>query len=193
MSIWRRVYDDRRSVALPLLVALLINAGVWLLGVLPLQTRLSAAEADSREAAVELVNARRIGEQASEASASRGQADTQLKAFYDTILPGDFATAVKTTNIWLQQAARDVGLTFRQSQFDREPVDDSRLTRAYSTVSLTGGYADLRRFLHALETAEEFIVLERVELIEADSNQEGGGPISIDIVVSTYFVASASR
>jgi hypothetical protein len=164
MSIWRRVYEDRRAVALPLVVALLVNVGVWLIGVLPLQTRLSAAEAD-----------------------------TQLKAFYSTVLPADYATAVKTTNIWLQQAAIDAGLAFRSSRFDREPLSDSRLTRAYSTVSLTGRYADLRRFLHALETAEEFIALERVELIDANADEQGGGPIGIEIVVSTHFAASGAR
>ena len=193
MSIWRRVYEDRRAVALPLVVALLVNVGVWLIGVLPLQTRLSAAEAESRDALVELVHARRVAEQAGQASDSRGQADTQLKAFYSTVLPADYATAVKTTNIWLQQAAIDAGLAFRSSRFDREPLSDSRLTRAYSTVSLTGRYADLRRFLHALETAEEFIALERVELIDANSDEQGGGPIGIEIVVSTHFAASGAR
>jgi Tfp pilus assembly protein PilO len=193
MSIWRRVYEDRRAVALPLVVALLVNVGVWLIGVLPLQTRLSAAEAESRDALVELVHARRVAEQAGQASDSRGQADTQLKAFYSTVLPADYATAVKTTNIWLQQAAIDAGLAFRSSRFDREPLSDSRLTRAYSTVSLTGRYADLRRFLHALETAEEFIALERVELIDANADEQGGGPIGIEIVVSTHFAASGAR
>jgi Tfp pilus assembly protein PilO len=161
--------------------------------VLPLQTRLSAAEAESRDALVELVHARRVAEQAGQASDSRGQADTQLKAFYSTVLPADYATAVKTTNIWLQQAAIDAGLAFRSSRFDREPLSDSRLTRAYSTVSLTGRYADLRRFLHALETAEEFIALERVELIDANADEQGGGPIGIEIVVSTHFAASGAR
>ena len=193
MSIWRRVYQDRRAVMLPLLMALVLNIGVWLLGVVPFRTRLSAAEADAREAAVELVNARRIAEQAAQAAASRSQADAQLKAFYGSVLPSDYPTAVKTTNAWVQQAATDAGLAFRSSRFEREPVDESRLSRAVSNVSLTGQYVDLRRFLHALEVAEEFIVLERVELVDTTANQQGGGAIGIEAVVSTFFVAPESR
>jgi hypothetical protein len=192
VSVWRRVYEDRRSVALPLLVALIANLAVWMLLVLPLRTSLASAESDARDADVDLVNARRLGERATEVSESRGHADTQLGEFYGRILPQNFAVAVKTTNAWLQQAARDAGLEFRQSHFEYEPIDDSRLIRAFSTVSLIGDYPAIRRFLHAVETAEEFIVLERVELMEGSSGSGGGG-IGIEVTVSTYFVAAGQR
>ena len=36
---------------------------------------------------------------------------------------------------------------------------------------LTGEYRDIRRFLHQLETAPEFLVLERVELKQSENEK----------------------
>jgi hypothetical protein len=56
-------------------------------------------------------------------------------------------------------------------------------------MGLQGRYAEIRRFLHAVETAEEFIVIERVELAQSDTTQLGAdNTLAIEIVVSTYFL-----
>jgi Tfp pilus assembly protein PilO len=189
MSLWRRIFQERRAVLLPLVLVLVANIAVLLLAVVPLRSSMGAAEAEESTALAELAQAKRLGTQSTAAAASRQQADLQLKQFYGDVLPRDFATAVKTTTFWLQQAARDAGLSFRSSHFDPKPLEDSRLTKATATMGLQGRYAEIRRFLHAVETAEEFIVVERVELAQSDTTQLGAdNTLAVEIVVSTYFL-----
>lgn len=187
----RRIYEERRGLILPLALALVANILVLLLVVLPMQAGLAAAEAAEREAVVDLSNARLVNEQANEAAASRESADGQLQAFYGQVLPPDSATARKTTNLWLQQAALDAGLTFDRQDFATEPVEDSRLTRARAQIVLAGRYTDIRRFLYAVERAEEFIIVERVELAQSGS-VDGNDRLGVVVNVSTYFPTPAS-
>jgi Tfp pilus assembly protein PilO len=150
---------------------------------------MASLEAEEGVALADLAAAKRLGAQAKAAVASRQQADVQLKRFYGSVLPKDFPTALKTTTAWLQQAARDAGLSFRSSRFEPEQLDDSRLSRASATMILEGRYAEIRRFLHAVETAEEFIAIESVELAQSDTTQLGGDTrLSVEIVASTYFL-----
>jgi Tfp pilus assembly protein PilO len=189
MTLWRRVYMERRAWLLPLTVVLAANIGVLLLAVLPFQGSMASLEAEESVALADLALARRLSTQAKGAVASRQQADVQLKEFYGAVLPKDFPTALKTTTAWLQQAAADAGLSFRSSRFEPEEVDESQLSRASATMILQGRYAEIRRFLHAVETAEEFIVIESVELAQSDTTQLGGDTtLSVEIVASTYFV-----
>lgn len=194
MSLWRRIYGERRAWLLPIAVVLIANLGVFMLAVVPLRTSMAAAEAQEREAAADHANARRAAEQATAAANSRQQADVQLKQFYGSVLPQDFATARKTATLYLEQAAVDAGLLFRSSHFVPESMKDSRLSRAAGTLVLQGRYTDIRRFLHAVETAEEFIVIERVELAQAEATQPGSdAALGIEIAISTYFLTPAAR
>ena len=64
---------------------------------------------------------------------------------------------------------------------------DTSLPRAYSTVNLRGRYQDIREFLHAVETASEFLVVERVDLAQP-SSQASTGALDVAVIVSTFFV-----
>ncbi|HWB29058.1 MAG TPA: GspMb/PilO family protein [Vicinamibacterales bacterium] len=192
MSLWARVYEDRRRVILPLAVLVAVAIAVLLLGVWPLQSRVAASETAALQARVELSTARRLERQAREAAANRTHADADLQTFYADVLPRDFATATRTTNRWLLEAAREAGLEFKASHFDWAPVRDSRLSRAFSTVTLSGNYASIRRFLYAMETASEFIVVEQVGLAEASSTRGNSGTLDVSLSVSTYFLSPAA-
>ena len=194
MSLWGRIYQERRRVLLPLALVLIANVAAFLLAVVPLQSSMEATETDERAAAAELANAKRVSDRANAASKSRVQADAQLKEFYGSILPKNFATAQKTTSAWLEQASADAGLSFKSSRFLLDDKDDSRLTRASTTTTLQGRYADIRRFLHAVESAEEFIVVERVEIVQSDTTQLGrDNALTVELTVSTYFLAPGPR
>ena len=52
-------------------------------------------------------------------------------------------------------------------------------------LPLEGSYADLRRFLQAVEQSELFMVVERIGLREASV----GGKLELDISSGTYFDA----
>ena len=135
-----------------------------------------------------------IERQTDQAASGRGTAESELKRFDGDVLPRDFPTATRTTNLWLQRAARDAGLEFQASRFEAKEVRDSRLMRAYSTVTLVGRYANIRKFLAAMEAAKEFVILERVELAQTDSTQQGpNDQLEIALAVSTYFPMAASQ
>jgi len=192
MTLWRRIYAERRRVLLPLIVASVANLVVLLFGVLPLGRSVAAAETEAQNAIMNLASARHLQRQARDASASRDRADRELRQFYTTILPKDFAVAAKTTNRWLQEAARDAGLQYRGANFAWEAGRESPLSRAWSDVTLRGRYADIRRFLRAVEAAEEFLVVERVELAQpAMSGAEG--MLEVSLLVSTFFVTEPAR
>lgn len=188
MTLWRRVYAERRRVLLPLIVAALVNVAVFVLVVLPLGRSVASAEVAAQNATLSLASARQLERQARNASASRERADRELQQFYTAVLPDSFAVASRTANRWLQEAARDAGLSFRGANFAWEEVRESPLSRAYSDVTLRGRYADIRRFLHAVESAAEFLVVERVELAQSSTNTPANaGVLEVSLLVSTFF------
>jgi Tfp pilus assembly protein PilO len=53
---------------------------------------------------------------------------------------------------------------------------------------LSGTYADMRAFIHQLETAPEFVVIDNVELTEGAE----GGVLGLTLELSTYYRNAAS-
>ena len=49
---------------------------------------------------------------------------------------------------------------------------------------LSGAYRDIRRFIHALETAPEFVVIEEIVLSQGDETEAGE---VLSLVLSTYY------
>jgi Tfp pilus assembly protein PilO len=192
MSLWRRIYAEHRRVLLPLIAASVANLVVLLVAVLPLGRSVAAAEAEAQNAAMSLVSARQLERQARNATTSRDRAEKELRQFHTGILPKDFAVAAKTTNRWLQQAARDAGLEYRGANFAWEAVRESPLSRAWSDVTLRGRYADIRRFLHAVESADEFLVVERLELAQPTMSA-AEGMLEVSLLVPTFFVTEPAR
>jgi Type II secretion system (T2SS), protein M subtype b len=189
MSLWRRVYQERRSVVLPLVVFLLANVGVYVLGVLPLGRSVESDRTAAFDALAGLGAARLVDTTAKNARARKEQADLELKKFYGDVLPTGASGAVNIVSFWLQQTAEAAGLQFKSNQTSQEPVKDSRLTRVASTVTLRGDYANVRRFLYAAETAPQFVVIEKVRLAEpANSDSATGGGLELVLDVSTYYV-----
>lgn len=194
MGFWRRVYDERRRVLLPLIVAAVANLALLLLVVLPLSRGVAATETAAQNAALSLASARQMERQARSATASRERADRELTQFYSGILPDSFAVAERTANRWLAQAARESGLEYRGANFAWEQVRESSLSRAYSNATLRGRYADIRRFLHAVETADEFLVVERLELGQSSTTTAGNSSLlEVSLLVSTFFVTESPR
>ena len=187
MSLWRRIFEERKQVLLPLGIALVANIAVLMLAVLPLQTAVASADARAVGAMRELGDARRLDRQVTQARTGKVRADEELHKFYTEVLPRDFPTAQTTTNLWLTQAAEDAGLSFKGSHFDWDAIRDSALSRAFSRVTLEGRYPNIRRFLYDVEKAKEFIVVEKVELAEQGDQPAANGLLEVSLVVATYF------
>lgn len=190
MTLWRRIFTERRAVILPVLLLLAANIGVLLLVVLPLQTSVAGLETARDSSILTLSQARNIERSAKAAMTSRQRADVELEKFYAEVLPRDLVTATKATNLWIQHAARDAGVTYTAAAFDYVPLRDSKLTRAFARITLSGRYPNIKKFLYALETAEEFIVVEKVELTEpggATPSQQG--VLEVSMTVATYYLS----
>lgn len=187
MSLARRVFVERRRVVLPLLVFLIANVAVLGLVVWPLEQSVAGAGEAREQAILSLAAARKQEKDANDQRAGKARADVELRKFYSETLPKDFASARNLTNFWLGRVAEQSRLTFRTGQYESEPVRGSNLVRFKGEVTLFGDYADIRKFLYEVETAQEFVIIEKVALSQPNAAQ-GGAQLELALSVVTYFM-----
>jgi hypothetical protein len=190
MSLTRRVFVERRRVVLPLVVFLAANAAVLGLVVLPLQRSVAGAEEARVQAAMNLEAARKLQKATGDQKSGKARADVELKKFYTEVLPKDFASARNLTNFWLGRIAEESRLTYRAGQYESEEVRDSGLMRFKGEVTLVGEYGDIRRFLYEVETAQQFVIIEKVALSQPGVAQ-AGAQLELALSVVTYYPAAS--
>ena len=190
MKLFARVYRERRRVVLPLLVLLVANVAVLALVIFPLQRRVQATVDGESRALAQMASAKREDTDARMAQTRKQEVDVELVKFYKEILPRDLASAQVTTQLWLATVARNHGVMFQQSTDRHAEVRDSRLTKVTSEATLSGTYRDIRRFLYAVESAPQFVIIEEVQLGDTGTSaqQSAKGELEIAIKASTYFV-----
>jgi hypothetical protein len=185
MSLARRILSEKRGVVIPLVVALLINVGVYALAVYPLGVK-SATAADRAAAAA---SARQAAERdmasAGALVAGKARADEELATFYQKVLPSDPDAARRITYARLPALARKANMKFtqRHAEEDTQTQKDSQLGRVRTRIVLEGDYRSVRQFLYELETTPEFIIVDDVTLAQADADR----PLALTVEVSTYY------
>jgi Tfp pilus assembly protein PilO len=182
-DIKRIVAEHRRAVWL-IAAALILNAALLALVVLPLSQKVRGGEQQSQSAIAELANARRDFNAARATVTGKGQADSELKKFYQEVLPLDQSGARRILYLNIDQLARKSNLTVVRYNFDPETDRRSSLHKLTMTLNLEGEYNNIRRFIHQLETSPEFRVLESVALAQGEEGERG---LSVTALVSTYF------
>lgn len=192
MTLWSRIFAERRAVLLPVIVLLVVNVAVLLLGVLPLSRSVTSVADAAASARLDLANARRVEVQAKAQRDGTDRAVLEMRKFYDDVLPTSFAEGIRVTNFWLQGVAAEYGVKFRTGQWEPEDIRDSRLIQLTGTATLTGDYSDIRKFLYHVETAEQFVVIESVELSQANVGQ-ADADIEVTLKISTYYLAPDAR
>jgi len=194
MTLWRRVYREQRAVTLPVLVLLAANVGVLALGVAPLKRSVTGLETEREDARHNLQLARLAEQRARNEVASKQTAIEQLRRFYSGILPTDYASASKLVGDFLQARARETGLVMQRSQAELAEVKDSRLKRVIGKVTLRGDYTNIRKFLYAVETAPEFVIVDRVTLNQAaDMRSSASGVLDITLDVTTFYLPPGAQ
>lgn len=183
-SLLRRVFAERRRTVLLLLAALVANVAVYIAVVSPLGRQV--ANVTEREAASERELEAARAEHAAAAGTLTGtdRATTELGTFYADILPPDLAGARRLTHLRLPQLAARSGLRYQRAEYEEETERGSALRRLRSSMTLSGSYADMRAFIHAVETAPEFVVLDNVQLREG---AEDTGALAVVLELSTYY------
>ena len=184
----RRIVSEHRRVVYLLVGALLVNIALYALVVYPLSQRVRTGQEQAGDATRELVAARKTFESARGTVTGTKEADAELLKFYEDVLPPDLSGARRTLYPHLDQLARKANLATVRYRFDPEEGKTGDLRKLTMTLSLSGEYSNVRRFIHELETAPEFLVLESV-VVTSDSEDRD---LDLTARVATYYRATGN-
>ena len=83
----------------------------------------------------------------------------------------------------------ETNLDYERSSYSPSVETDSTLTRLGIQLVLSGSYANMRAFIYELETADEFVVIDNIQLSE-----DGGDASSlvVSLELSTYYRTPSS-
>ena len=188
MGLVRRVMAEHRRLVIPLSVALVVNVLAYALIVYPLSQRVANVTQRNQAAEESLAQAKAEHGQASGTLTGKARASTELTTFYNEVLPRDLSGARRLTYLRLAQLARELNLRFESGTYTPTDERGSTLTRLKIVLGLAGTYADIRTFIHALESSPEFVVIDNVELAEGAE----GGNLAVTLELSTYYRNTAS-
>lgn len=183
-SILKRIFVEKRSLIVPLGIAILVNIAVYALVVYPLGVKSAGAASRAEAAAVSLRAAEQDFASARALVAGKSRAEQELSTFYGKVLPGSFEAAVRLMYTPLPTAARKANVKLVNRRFDTTGLGrDARLGRFHLFVSLQGAYESFRQFIYELETAPEFVIIEDVTMAQIESDK----PLTITLELSTYY------
>ena len=184
MTLLRRIASDHRRLVTAVALLLAVDGLLYAVALYPWSQRVARAEADAAAAEIRLAQVRAAWETATRTGASTTRAEERLEQFYTEVLPTDFAGARAILSPYLDRLARESALVLERQSSVSEREAGSRLSRLRTTMVLAGRYEDVRRFIHVLETAPEFILVEDVVLGQGNASDEG---LVLTLGVSTYY------
>jgi Tfp pilus assembly protein PilO len=185
----RRVLTEKRRLILPIVIALVVNIALFAIVVYPLSKKVAGGEQQSKAATSALNAAKRDYDAARATVTGKGQADQELQKFYSDVLPPDLSAARRATFLRIEQLAQKSNLRLERETSDPKPQRDSQLVKFTYRASLSGEYRNIRRFIHELETAPEFLVLENVELTQSEIENRG---LNVSVDIATYYRTGAN-
>lgn len=180
-----RVIAEHRRVLVPLGALLAVNIAVLVLLVIPLRASVESGGTRAQESTRALAEARAELQAAEATRDAQAQATRDLDRFYREVLPADVSAAQRLTQSKLSLLARSHEVVFLQSSTTPEALRDSSLDRLVVNFSLSGDWDDVQRFIHAVETLPEFVVIDQLALSEGAED----GALSLSLSVSTYYRA----
>ena len=183
-SILRRVAGEYRRTLIAIAVLLVANILTFAGYVYPMGQRVANIQQRDRTADQALRAAREEHAQASGTLTGKDRASTELTTFYNDVLPANLTGARRLTHLRLPQLARQSGLQYVRSQYETVEDQNSNLKALRISMILSGSYADMRTFIHALETAPEFVVIDNVSLAEDDPDADS---LVVTLRLSTYY------
>lgn len=188
MTDLRRIVQENRRIVYILAAALVINAALYALVVYPLAQRVASGEQEAGESTRTLVAARKTYDSARGTVSGKKEADAELVKFYEEVLPPDLSGARRILYPRLDQLARKANLTPGAYRFHPEESERNEdLRKITMTMNLTGEYSNVRRFIHELENAPEFLVLESVAVT---TTAEGDRRLNVVAQIATYYRAT---
>jgi hypothetical protein len=180
---WRRVFRDYRVSTGLLAAGVLLNAGAYMLGVRPLAARSAGAEDRAARAATSRRAAEREQALAESLVNSKARADKELDEFYQKLLPTDLVSARRLTYASLPALARRSNVEYEERTYQEASKKGESLGRLEIRMVLEGDYEGLREFIHELERAPEFVIIDELMLTELAE----GDRLKLSLGLSTYF------
>lgn len=189
MSSVSRVFQEKRALIWPIAIALVVNAAVYAMVVYPLSQKVANGEQAARASAAALMAARRDHAAARATVSGKGQADIELQKFYGDVLPPDVSGARRITFLRIEQLASQAGLRLERETSSPQEQRESNLVKFTYTASMSGEYRNVRRFIHDLETAPEFLVLENVQVSQGEAESRA---LNVSVRIATYYRAGVN-
>jgi hypothetical protein len=184
----RRVVQEHRRTVYLLAAAFVANVALYFLVVYPLTQRVANVEQSTVAAERALAAARAEHGKASGTLTGKDRASKELATFYSMVLAQDLSGARRLLYGRLARLAEQSRVTYERGRY--EPVEErgSSLVKFKAGIDVEGNWTDIRTFIHAIETAPEFVVVDNAELSEAPT---GRGTVRVRLEVSTFFRNSA--
>jgi len=191
MSLLRRILVERRALVLPLAVLLAVNVAVLVAVVLPLRQTVGSAE-DLKNAAYARKDAATHDlQKATEMTTREKLTSQQLDTFYTKVLATDVRSAIDAVNTWPWKTAQQLGLQYTGIETSQPTeIRDSRLMMVTSRFSLKGDYANIRKFIYAVEAADQFLIIDKLKLAQPGAQQTNTAALGFEMSVTTYYLRS---
>lgn len=185
----RRIRFDIRQAGKPILLVMaalaVANVAAFAFLVRPAVNKVRALEAGNEPELQALKQRRNEVEALESFFASLQQAEADLARLRSDVLSTRVERMVDVQRE-LERLCREFRIDLDSVNYDNEELPEEGLERFAMIVPLEGGYANLRRFLQAVEDSENFLVVERVALGEG---KEGGVMLMLNITLAAYFDA----
>ena len=184
-SVIQRVIAEHRRVVYALIAGIVINFLVFAFFVYPLQSDVANVEQRTRAAEEALAAAQADYARANGTLTGKDRALKELDTFYSSVLARDLTGARRLTFARLAQLAAKSRLDFERRKYEPVVERGSNLTRLKVTMDLAGSYADIRDFIHEIESSPEFVVIDDVGLMQ--EGVQNGDSVRLTLQLSTYF------
>jgi Tfp pilus assembly protein PilO len=186
-SLVQRVVAEHRRVVYALAAGVIINILVFAFLVYPMRSDVANVEQRTRGAEAGLAAAQDEFARADGALTGKDRALKELDTFYSSVLAKDLTGARRLTFARLAQLAAKSSLDFERRRYEPVVERGSNLTRLKVSMELMGSYADVRDFIHEIESSPEFVVIDDIGLAEGS---QGDPMLRLTLQLSTYFRTS---
>jgi Tfp pilus assembly protein PilO len=183
----RRPLDARqriRAIGIALVVLAALNLAFWLLFTRPGIRESERLEVGTDPQRKELLARRAEVEKQEKFLAQLQKTEAELKRLRSEVL-STRGTRMIGAQFEVAELCERFGVNWDTVSIDNELLQGEELDRMVMTVPLEGGYPNLRRFLQAVESSDQFLVVEQVGLAEAHE----GGNLQLNVAIATYFDA----
>jgi hypothetical protein len=182
-----RAAAEKRRILLPIAIAAILNVIVYAVVIYPRTSSAAGLEQRAQQAAIARARAQTELRDAEAMRTGQERAGQQLTRFYDSVLPKGQEGARRITYRRLATLADETNLDYDRRTMAIKHDRESALEQMNMTMVLEGEYRDVRRFIHKLETAPEFVVIDDIALVQGEKN----GPLTLTLRLSTYYKAES--